>query len=556
MKNMELLTGKKDEKTINLLFDEKKSYEKATKTLREEIKTIWDAYNGEMTDKEYPWQSDKFIPKMRTEISYIMPFIFSGQPELEVEGIGDEDKFLAEQLEKIINYRFTRDLDAFNKISDWVAQSLTFGTSLIKVSWKFQTKDGKVKEDRTELTVPNILDIFLNPLIPTIEDQKSIIQRSTLTIKQLKNDPKYKNTKKVKPKGQLKSGDKDSSTLDSTDLDETEKMQTDMETVEVYERWSEDRIITVADGAERVLLRDEANPCGGLPYEKLIFEQEPLPNRFYGKGVGQNTIDLQAMYYDLFNQVMDNVKNLANKMYKIKRNVAFNPRDFISKPGGIIPVEDMGDVEPLEQTDIKQSAFEIMGLIGDEHKRASGANDLVQGAESGNTLGQDKIRESNSASRFDLVKRRFKNALASVGEKILTQEIENLQDINTPILRIFPAESREVMFDLIKSKGSDVAHNIKVKGETTLAMNKDIVRKQMIDLYNLAGETLTETESREFIREIMRLSGILNIDDLVSKEPMNMELEGATEGAIDGQAMPPVNTQPSQQSINQQTYGI
>lgn len=541
-----------DKKAIKLLYDEKEAYEKATKTLREEIKTIWDAYNGEMTDKQYPWQSDKFIPKMRTEISYIMPFLFSGQPELEVEGIGDEDKFLAEQLEKIINYRFTHDLDAFNKISDWVSQALTFGTSLIKVSWKFQTKDGKVEEDRTELSVPNILDIFVNPLIPTIDGQKSIIERSTLTVKQIKNDPKYKNAKKVKPKGQFKSGDKDSTTLDATDLDEVEELQTDMETVEVYERWSQDRIITVADGAERVLLRDEPNPYGEIPYEKLIFEAEPLPNRFYGKGAGQNTIDLQAMYYDLFNQVMDNIKNVANKMYKVKRNVAFNPRDFISKPGGIIPVEEMGDVEPLEQTDIKQSAFDIMELIGDEHKRASGANDLLQGAESGNTLGQDNLRQANTNSRFDLVKRRFKNVLASLGGRILKLEIDNLQDINAPILRIFPPEAREAMFYLIKSEGENVAHNVKVKGETTLAMNKDVVRKQMIDLYNLAGETLTETESREFIREIMRLSGISNIDDLVSKEPMNMEAEGA----IDGQALPPVNTNPTPQSINRQTYGI
>ena len=514
-----------------------------------------------MTDKQYPWQSDKFIPKMRTEISYIMPFVFSGDPEFEVEGIGEEDKFLSAQLEKMANYRLSKD--TFDKFSDWVMQSLTFGTSIIKTTWKFEESNGRVIKDEPIIEVPNILDIFVNPLIPTIEEQKSLIQRSTLTIQAIKANPAYQNTDKVKPKGKFgDTGVYDSETLNDSDLDDTEKLQQDMEVVEVYERWTKDRIQTVADGQERVLLRNVKNPYGFIPYEKLIFESDPIPNRFYGKGVGQNTIDLQALYYDLFNNIMDNIKILVNKMYKVKKGANVNPRDLVARPGGTINIENNDDVEPIEMTDIKQSAFDIMSLVSDEHKRASGANDLVQGAASGDTLGQDNIRQSNATNRFDLVRKRFKKALSSVGEKLIKLEIQNMQDLNAEILRIFPREARETMFELIKNETDNLRYDIRVKGDTTMAINKDIASKQLIDLYNLAGDTLTEKERRAWIRAIAQMRGILTatdttIDNLVSEEPLNEQEQMQQSGQpIDGQQMPPINSQSSQQGINQSVYGI
>ena len=546
----------KEKQIIEKLFKEKETYEQSTKTKRTEMQTIWDAFNGKMTDKEYPWQSDKFIPKMRTEISYIMPFVFSGDPEVEIEGVGDEDKFIASLLEKMVNHRLSKD--TFDKFSDWVIQALTFGTSLIKTTWKLEDDGEKIIKDEPILEVPNILDIFLNPLIPTIEKQVSVIERSTLTIADIKANSAYKNTDKVKPKGKFgDTGTYDSETLNSSDLDSTEKLQQDMEVVEVYERWTKDRLQTVADGAEKILLRDVKNPYGFIPYEKLIFESEPIPNRFYGKGVGQNTIDLQAMYYDMFNNVMDNIKILVNKMWKVRQGANVNPRDLVAKPGGTITVGSLDDVDPIEMTDIKQSAFELLGLIGDEHKRASGANDLIQGAETGDTLGQDNIRQNNATNRFELVRKRFKKALANVGNTIVKLEIKNMQNPDAEILRIFPKETREALFELISNEADKLKYDIKVKGDTTMAINKDIASKQLLDLYNLAGETLTEKERRAWIRAIAQMRGLMTaanttIDELVSEEPQQQE----EQQPIDGQQLPPINSQATQQGINQATYGI
>lgn len=563
-------------KIVDQLLKEKDLYEKSTKEKRTEIQIIWDAYNGDMTDKRYPWQSNKFIPKMRTEISYIMPFIFSGDPEIEVEGVGEEDTFLAENLEKMVNHRLNNDLKAFEPISSWVLQGITFGTSLLRISWEFQTTKEeeeldngetqeveRVVEDKPKLTVPNILDIYVNPLIPDVQKQHSIIERSVQSIADIKANPIYQqfkeNLKALKPKGQFKKSNAETSeSLNDSDLSETEKLQTDMNSVEVFERWTKDRIQTIAIGEEPVLLRDSKNPYGFIPYAKFIFEKDSLPNRFYGKGVGQNSIDLQALFYDIFNQIMDNIKNIANKMVISEKGNIRNPEDVVSKPGGIITVNDIDKIKPLEQSDIKESVFKILSFVGDEHKRSTGANNLLQGAETGDTATGDQIRQMNSSSRFDLVKKRFTNALSEVASHLTAMELTNLQDVNSSILRIFPAEAREEILNLLVNEAENLSYNIRVKGDTALAVNKDVARKQLIDLYNLVADILTEKEKRAYARAIMQMGGsmsVLNvpIDDLIAEEPQFI-VDPATGEPVDGSQLPPVDSQVTGEDINQSIY--
>ena len=585
--------SKREKDAIALVNKEKESYERATRTWREEAQKIWKAYNGEIGGKIYPWQSKYFIPKLRTETSYILPFVFSGDPEVELEGVGEEDQEISKLIEKIENYRMRYQLNSFEKISDWVLQGIAFGTSVIKVKWVFETEKKKEEQedengemvsveyetptkDEPQFEVPNILDIFVDPLKSEIEEQTSLIERSVKPVSEIKKNPAYKVPKNFKAKGNFGSNIYDSQQLNDTDLDETDTLQTDTNHVEILERWSKDRIITIANGQNQIVLRDVKNPYGCIPYEKFVYEEAVLPNRFYGLGVGQNGIDLQEMYYDLFNQIIDNVKNVANKMYIVRSSANFNPRDFISKPGGVIRIDDTKDVIPVEQSDVKQSIFDILGIVGQEHQLATGANNLVQGQESGDTLGQDELRQQNSTNRFGLVQKRFKHALSRTMQKLIKMDLYNLQDVDAPILRIFPEEMRETVFSVLSEASESLQYNVYIKGDTTMAVNKDVVRKQMVDLYNLAKEILSPTEQRAFIRSIVDMGGILNIvgadmDSLVAEEPPVPEgMEGGEqmpegmEGAMPPgmpQGMPPLPQQelPSggvnQAGINQSVYG-
>jgi len=556
-----------DEEIIKTLFAEKGSYEESTRSKRTEIQTIFDAYQGKMTDKVYPWKSSFFIPKIRTEANYILPFIYSGEPEFELIGIGTEDRFFAKDiLEKMLNYRIG-EIGGFEKIHSFVFQGIVFGTSIAEVCWKFDTQNGI---DRPEIEVPNILDVFVNPFIPSIEKQKSIIIRSVMSVEEVKAlQGDFKNLDKVTAKG-ISSNIYDSSSATS-DIDSPEKLLQDMKSIEVYRRVTKERIQYVADGGERVVIKDIENKFGFLNFVKFVFEEEPFPNRFYGKGIGQNTIHLQAMYYDLFNNLLDNVKILANKMWIKRRGVQIEPNRFISKPGGVIDVPDInGDVKEVQQTDIKQSVFDILNLISDEHKRASGASDLVQGAGSSNrTFGQDQLMQSNTSNRFELVKRKFKDSLTKIGYMMIKLEMKYIQDINSNILRIFTPESRQEVFALIQEKGQAIKFDVKIKGDTVSTINKDVATKQIIDLFNLSGEILTETEKRSWIRAILKTRNLpavagVDIDNLVAEENQDMIRQQEQEQqmqqqqmqqSMNGQKLPPINAMLSQKGIQQSVYG-
>jgi hypothetical protein len=182
---------------IDTLFKERDQYQQASSTQRNDINDIYSVYMGKTDEaKSTPYKSKESIPKLRTESSYITPFIFSGNPEIEVQGVGEEDKDVSMLIEKIINYRLDTIPQAYEKIEAWVKQAVIFGTSLIKVCWKFETRDNgdgtqTPVKDEPDLEVPNILDCFYNPIIAEVENQNSIIFRSVLNIDEVKNNPIY-----------------------------------------------------------------------------------------------------------------------------------------------------------------------------------------------------------------------------------------------------------------------------------------------------------------------------------------------------------------------------
>jgi hypothetical protein len=181
---------------------------------------------------------------------------------------------------------------------------------------------------------------------------------------------------------------------------------------------------------------------------------------------------------------------------------------------------------------------------------------LMQGAASNKTLGQDQLASTYSSNRFELIVRRFKHALADVADMILQMEIQNLQSPDAPILRIFPAELRGQVYQILITEGKDFKYNIKVKGETNIAKNKDIQIKQLIDTYNLFGAILPPEFQMEFCRKILELRGVDEIDKLVPDPQQFAQqqqmMQAMQQGAIAPGMMPPtnqMNMQPQQPQL-------
>lgn len=521
----------------------KKRYEESTQEERTEFAEIYASYMGKMDDVvTIPYDIKQPIPKLRTEIAYIKPFIYSGDPEVEFEGIGDEDRAIAKIYEKMVNHRF-RTIPNFNdKIESWVGQAVGTGTSEMKILWKFATIKKKALDpnneeyeyeepihDEPDVEVPNHLDVYYNPIITSVDGQPCMLFRSVIPINDIKADPIYNYVNSDGKRNadileESKSGLRDdtysSSSLLKTDFPNAQESVTSG-TVEVFEKITNDRIQTIANGK---LLRDTENPFGFKPVVKLVFEPNIIPNRYSGIGVGQNTKGLGEMFYKLFSQALTNVKMVNNPMYNYRIGTGIDPKQFVSKPGGGIGSKEPGkDLVPILFPDIKQGFLEILNKVDDEHKRASGASDLIQGSASNDTLGQDEIAQANISNRFELIVRRFKNALAQVADMMLKMELQNLQSPDAPILRIFPKEMREQIYQVLISSKDSVKYNVKIKGETNVSRNKNLEAKRQVEMFNLMQNFLTDREKRAFGRRIAELQGIDNIDELIGETNPIME---------------------------------
>lgn len=543
---------KKTEKQIvDHVMKLKESYEQATIDSRRDFSDIFAVYMGKSEIiQSTPYNTVDDIPKLRTEVAYIKPFVYSGDPVVEFEGVGDEDKLISSIYEKIINYRFETIRGFKDKIEAWVSQGITFGTSEIKVVWRFETQkneDGTETPvmDSPDVEVPNHMDVYFNPLIPDIKSQPCVIFRSVLPIADVKKTPAYdyvneegiRNADTLEDTGSQPSNKNDSSNLTGIDVPNAqEKASSGM--VEIFELIDNERIQTIANGK---VLRDTENVYGMKNVVKFIFEPNAIPNRYEGFGVGQNTRGLGNMFYRLFNQISTNVKMTNNPMFLAETGAIKDKRQAVSKPGGVLEVSTNGQplgnvVQPLTFSDVTSSAFEVLNKVDDEHKRASGANDLVQGSTSNDTLGQDEIAQANVSNRFELIVRRFKQALSEVAEMMLKMELQNLQSPDSEILRIFPEEAREQIYELLISERDNVRYNVHIKGETNVSRNKNLESKRLVELFNLSQNFLTDKEKRAFLRRIAEKQGEDNIDEIIGETNPMMEQQEQMQQGMMGQA--------------------
>lgn len=531
-----------EKRIIETIFNEKDNYQKASQQQRSDLNDIYQAYVGEITDTKDRSKSQEKITKLRTETNYIVPSIFSGNPELEVEAVGEEDADLAQVGQEIVNYRLSTIPQAYEKLEAWVKQSVVFGTSLLRVVWVFQTKDNEdgtktPVKDEPDFIVNNILDCFYNPIIPEIESQKPIF-RTVLPIDDVKNNKLYRNTDKVESKGTIPADTYDSSMQVQNDRIDLQKASEG--TIELYERVSSDGICTVADGKEKVLLRDEKWEYKSNCVVKLIHEPNAIPNRFDGYGTGHNTLGLGKLIQKLGNRLTDNVNMANTPAFMFKKGAGIDKKQLVIKPGSGIEVDGdgplMDNIAQIEVGDITSGGLALLNRFDDEHKRATGANDLIQGAASNKTLGQDQIASTYSSNRFELINRRFKQALADVGRHLLLMEIQNIQSIDAPILKIFPIEaeveggkirySRETVYNMLIAarESGDLNFNIRVKGETNVSQNKDRMMEQFREWYQVFGPILPPENQLKAAKKWLELRGIDGADDLVP-EPEEMMME-------------------------------
>jgi hypothetical protein len=106
-------------------------------------------------------------------------------------------------------------------------------------------------------------------------------------------------------------------------------------------------------GNYKTLLRLEKNIYGLRPFFDMDCYYHP--ELFWSIGLIRLGKDIQRQYDNMGNQRFQNVQMLTNQMLKVRNDADISPEALIWKPFGIVPVDEMDDVQPLEVGDMFQS---------------------------------------------------------------------------------------------------------------------------------------------------------------------------------------------------------
>jgi hypothetical protein len=174
----------------------------------------------------------------------------------------------------------------------------------------------------------------------------------------------------------------------------------------ILERWSDDQVITVVKELEDDIspIRNEPNPYGIIPF--VLYTPIPLPGELYGISMTEILWALNHELNVLHAARTDNLMLNTHRMFKVMRGGGVNPRHLRARPGGLVWVDDMGDVEPFETQPMEFAPYREADEIRMWAQLASGSTDTFQGLDTGLTGGtatEANLLAQASASRAGLM---------------------------------------------------------------------------------------------------------------------------------------------------------
>jgi hypothetical protein len=152
--------------------------------------------------------------------------------------------------------------------------------------------------------------------------------------------------------------------------------------LEILEHWDDEKVIVVLIfNGHNVLIRNEANPFGKVPFFSANWRN--IPDNFYGQGLGLLIGSEQIVEQGVTNLALDLLAYCLQPVALRKKGYNAVTQNTRWEQGGIIDVED--DVEKafkfLTMPPVPPQAFEFIQQSKDSGAATSGANEQVmQGA--------------------------------------------------------------------------------------------------------------------------------------------------------------------------------
>ena len=152
--------------------------------------------------------------------------------------------------------------------------------------------------------------------------------------------------------------------------------------IEILERWDNEKVIVVLSfNGHNILIRNEANPYGKIPF--LSANWRNIPDSFYGQGIGQLVGSEQLVEQGITNIALDLLAYGLQPTAVRKKGFNTPTQNVRWQQGGIIDVDE--DVDKafkfLTMPPVPGEAWQFIGQAQSTAASNSGANEqVVQGA--------------------------------------------------------------------------------------------------------------------------------------------------------------------------------
>jgi hypothetical protein len=518
-------------------------------------------YHGILPEKTTPWRgaSNLHIPITQIIVDTITASlanaILNNIPIVAVIPYQDqavqspEVEESARRLESFLNYAINEEIPDFrNVIVQWIRQAVLYGTGIVKVIWRLETKnvrrrggvkiaeDGSLIEgERTDivkvydapyLSVVDLENFIIPSYATNIQDAPFVAERLFIPISVLKQRERegfYKNVDELL-----------TSMYQERDVEaEANKYQglrqpPTFEGVEVYDYWGgadldgdgyEEEYHIVLAAHQPKILRIEEFPYyhNRRPYVAYAFLSEP--NRFWGYGIAQQIQHLQEEINAIHNQRMDNINLIINKVFKYRPNMYFeNAEDIVFAPGAKIPVEDMNDIQPLITSDVPISSYNEEQIVRDYIERVTGITDFTLGRipttarRTPATLGIAVISEGNKRMQERL------NSLRVALEQVFDM-VQWLYYQFMPPVKYFRVPGGKV-FQSITPEDLQYQYRFNITG-SDVSVSKDVRFQQALQLFSLlsrVGSIAQSPKIMEYLtKQLILNSSFPNVEEILQE---------------------------------------
>jgi len=145
--------------------------------------------------------------------------------------------------------------------------------------------------------------------------------------------------------------------------------------VEVLWYWSRSPNDSLRIVANDVLIKDGPNPYKHKQIPFAMTYDVKRPHKFYHKGEPKLLESIQKELNILRRMITDRNHLDIDKMWLVGRSEMMNEDDSMSRPHGIIRVDDPSNYKPVEYGDIPNSVTLTMGELAKDATRVTGVND-------------------------------------------------------------------------------------------------------------------------------------------------------------------------------------